>query len=194
MSRVRSLSCALLATLAWGQRHVLVAQGLGGSWQGKVTRDNSASTFSIGLELYGERGAINYPSLGCAGTLAFIKADATTFWYRETITSGKEKCKVDGVIQMRAHPLGDPTRWVWRWDGGGMTARGVVRGSGGRVPGPQDPCIDECRRRLDDKVKLARKLFESTGSAHYHDTKWLNETLAAARSEYDACLAICKKP
>lgn len=49
--------------------------------------------------------------------------------------------------------------------------------------------IKECKKRLRDKVTLAKKLFNSKGSEHYRDTKWLNDTMTSARNEYDACIA-----
>jgi len=53
-------------------------------------------------------------------------------------------------------------------------------------------CIGECQRRLRDKVKICDDLFNSPGSVYYHNTAWHTTCLANARSEYDACIAICK--
>ena len=106
------------------------AGGLGGSWEGKVTQDNPPETYPMEMNLYGNVGNINYPSLGCGGNLEFIRTDGKVYWYREHITFGKDKCIDGGTIQMRRHALGDDTYWDWRWGGGGASARGVVRGSG----------------------------------------------------------------
>ena len=107
------------------------AEGLGGSWEGNVTQNGDPpSTYTMEMELYGKTGSIHYPSLGCSGTLEFIRTDGTSFWYRERITSGKDKCIDGGIIQLRRHALGGATNWEWRWDGGGVTVRGVVHGSG----------------------------------------------------------------
>jgi hypothetical protein len=119
-----------LVVLAVGTSSRSVAQGLGGSWEGQVTQDRPPSTYPMEMELYGRVGTINYPSFGCGGRLEFMRTDGTTYWYRETLTSGLDKCIDGGVIQLSRHPLGDANSWVWRWDGGGVTVRGVIRGSG----------------------------------------------------------------
>jgi hypothetical protein len=106
------------------------AAGLGGSWEGKVTQDEPPSTYPMEMNLYGDVGNINYPSLGCGGNLEFIRTDGKSYWYREHLTFGKDKCIDGGMIQMRRHALGDDTFWDWRWEGGGATVRGVIRGGG----------------------------------------------------------------
>lgn len=106
------------------------AAGLGGSWEGQVTQSNPPSTFPMEMNLFGNVGNINYPSLHCGGNLQFIRTDGTSFWYREHLTSGKDKCIDGGTIQLRRHPLGDNTAWDWQWEGGGVSVRGVIRGSG----------------------------------------------------------------
>lgn len=120
-----ALVAALLAINAY-------AEGLGGSWEGKVTQDNPSSTYPMEMNLYGEKGNINYPSLSCGGNLEFVRTDGKSYWYREHLTYGKDKCIDGGMIQMHRHALGDDTYWDWRWDGGGATVRGVIRGSGVR--------------------------------------------------------------
>jgi hypothetical protein len=110
------------------------AAGLGGTWQGNVTQDNPNSTYPMEMELYGEKGSINYPSLRCGGTLQFVRSDGMVYWYREALTFGKDKCIDGGTVEMRPHPV-DKSAWIWRWDGGGTTARGVLRGSG--TPNPR---------------------------------------------------------
>ncbi len=106
------------------------AAGLGGSWEGQVTQNDPPSTYTMEMNLYGNVGNVNYPSLGCGGNLEFIRTDGTSFWYREHLAFGKDKCIDDGIIQMRRHPLGDDTTWDWRWEGGGVSVRGLIRGSG----------------------------------------------------------------
>lgn len=82
------------------------------------------------MQLYGARGSIRYPSLGCGGNLELIRVDGKAAWYRENLTSGKDKCIDGGTVQMRPHALGDPNSWDWRWEGSGVTVRGVLSGSG----------------------------------------------------------------
>ena len=105
------------------------AAGLGGTWEGQVTQDDPSVTYPIELNLYGNVGNVNYPSVPCGGNLEFIRTDGTSFWYRERITFGKDKC-LDGIVKLSRHALGDNTAWEWRWEGGQASARGVLRGSG----------------------------------------------------------------
>lgn len=106
------------------------AAGLGGSWDGQVTQDEPPSSYPMEMQLYGNVGNINYPTLGCGGNLEFIRTDGTTFWYREYLTHGVDQCIDGGIIQLRRHALGDSATWEWRWEGQGVTVRGVVSGSG----------------------------------------------------------------
>ena len=106
------------------------AVGLGGSWEGQVTQNDPPSTYSMEMNLYGNVGNINYPSLRCGGNLEFIKTDGTSFWYQEHLTFGKDKYINGGIIQLRRNPLGDDTTWDWRWEDGGISVRGLIHGSG----------------------------------------------------------------
>ena len=56
-------------------------------------------------------GTINYPTLGCAGELTRIGASETFIEYRETLTSGADKCPSGAFVSLRA--AGD--RWVYNW-------------------------------------------------------------------------------
>jgi hypothetical protein len=57
---------------------------------------------------------------------------------------------------------------------------------------PKDPaCVAECQRRLRDKTNEYEAIFNSAGSVYYKNTVWLNEVLASARTEFDACLSTC---
>jgi hypothetical protein len=53
-------------------------------------------------------------------------------------------------------------------------------------------CMTECNQRFKDKVAICDKLFESTGSAYYHDTAWHKTCLDNARTEFDTCKSMCK--
>ena len=106
------------------------AAGIGGSWEGEVTQNDPPSNYPMEMNLYGNNGNTNYPSLRCGGNLEFIRTDGTSYWYREYLTFGKDKCIDGGIIQLRRMALGDSTNWDWRWEGGGVSVRGVVHGSG----------------------------------------------------------------
>jgi hypothetical protein len=82
------------------------------------------------MELYGSVGSINYPSSQCGGKLDFLRKEGKTFFYRETIQFGKDRCIDGGTVQIEPSPYNDPNSWNWRWDGSGVTVRGVLQGSG----------------------------------------------------------------
>ena len=111
-----------------------IGAGLGGTWSGIVTQSEPNTTYAVEMELYGMLGSINYPSLKCGGKLEFLREEGKIFFYRETLTFGKDRCIDGGTVQISPHPLGDSTLWNWRWDGGGVSVRGVIKGSGTRKP------------------------------------------------------------
>jgi hypothetical protein len=53
-------------------------------------------------------------------------------------------------------------------------------------------CQSECNQRLKEKTGICDAEFRSAGSAHQGNTKTHQACLAAAKNEYDACLAVCK--
>ncbi len=124
------IATILNALLVFCQTNLTPKGGLGGSWEGNVTQSDTSLTFAMEMILYGNVGSINYPSLGCGGNLEFVKTDGTSYWYKEHLTFGKDKCIDGGSIQMRRNALGDDTYWDWRWEKGNVIVRGVVRGTG----------------------------------------------------------------
>ena len=126
ISRIRfaaAVACCFIATSA-------LAEGLGGSFAGEVTQNEPPQTFPMEMNLYGSIGNISYPTLRCAGNLVFLRSDGTAYWYRETITHGREACIDGGTIEIRPHALGGSTNWEWRWSKDDIVVRGVVRGAG----------------------------------------------------------------
>jgi CubicO group peptidase (beta-lactamase class C family) len=87
-----------------------------GRWAGTgVEVDGFGSPLEISrieLEFDGSgNGTIDYPTLGCAGSLKRLRAAGNLFEYRETLTTGIDKCPSGGVVSLRA--VGD--RWVYNW-------------------------------------------------------------------------------
>ena len=106
------------------------AEGLGGTWEGQVTQNDPPLDYPMEMNLYGNKGNTNYPSIPCGGNLEYLRTDGRSFWYREHITSGMDKCIDGGIIQLQRLRPGDNTTWDWRWEGGGIITRGVIHGSG----------------------------------------------------------------
>ncbi len=57
---------------------------------------------------------------------------------------------------------------------------------------PASDCVKDCQRRHQDKVKICDDLFNSPGSAYYHNTQWHRDCLDQAKTEFDNCLSTCK--
>ena len=62
----------------------------------------------------------------------------------------------------------------------------------GRLHLAQATCVPECQRRLTDRTRLCQVTFESTGSAHYHNTATHRTCLENARTEFDNCRSLCR--
>jgi CubicO group peptidase (beta-lactamase class C family) len=81
--------------------------GLQVDWLG-----NPLAVPRIALEFNADGAAtISYPSLGCAGTLTRLNYSGDSIVYRETLTTGADKCLSGGVVTLRAS--GD--RWIYGW-------------------------------------------------------------------------------
>ena len=77
------------------------AAGLGGTWSGQVKQNDPPATFPVEMQLSGDTGKIDYASLGCGGTLAFLRSDGAHHWYREHISYGRDRCIDGGQIEMQ---------------------------------------------------------------------------------------------
>ena len=123
-----------LITLLLTTTIVAYAAGLGGTLSGNVTQSNPNTTFAVEIEFYGATGSINYPSLKCGGKIQLVGEDGKTFTYRENITYGNDHCYDGGTIQITPSPYGDPRSWNFRWEGSGVSVRGVLSGSVAKNP------------------------------------------------------------
>jgi hypothetical protein len=80
-----------------------------GVWSGaglQVTPAGTQSQWTVSVHLDGKGGQIDYPSLGCGGTLTALKSGV----YRETITYGRN-CLTGGTVTII--PMGDKAAWFW---------------------------------------------------------------------------------
>lgn len=101
------------------------AQGLKGVCSGTVKQDKPAISYGVTLQLDGSTGTVDYGSAGCSGTLTFIRKDGNTYWYRESISYGRDKCIDGGTMQLTL--LGDAI--IWYWSGNGSAASGTLSGN-----------------------------------------------------------------
>lgn len=102
----------------------LMAQTLEGSCSGTATQNEPNISFDVSMQLNGKSGSIEYPTLGCSGSLSFIKTEGSTYWYREHITYGTDKCIDGGIIQIIL--IGNSISWYWYE--GDATASGTLYG------------------------------------------------------------------
>jgi hypothetical protein len=101
------------------------AEGLSGRWSGTV-QQSGADPYSVTMELSGSQGSVDYPQLGCGGTLTMISSGGSSFSYRESITYGQKKCIDGGIIRVTADSSG--TTLDWNWSGSGITASATLNG------------------------------------------------------------------
>ncbi len=106
------------------------AAGLCGSWSGIVSQQDPAASSPVEMQLYGNGGNTAYPSAGCGGRLEFLRTDGTSYWYREQISYGADKCTDGGMIEMRPDASGANASWSWTWTGSAAVVAGVLRGAG----------------------------------------------------------------
>lgn len=52
-------------------------------------------------------------------------------------------------------------------------------------------CLDDCGKRLRSNIEKCNVLFEHGGSSYRKNTRWHNECVSKARSEFDNCRAFC---
>jgi hypothetical protein len=100
-------------------------QTLSGQWCGEADQDGPGdyrSRWSATLVLNGPAGRMDYPSLGCGGTLTFERAEGRVDFYRERIDYGGERCIDGGLIGVQS--LDASVRW--EWNGSGATATAVL--------------------------------------------------------------------
>jgi hypothetical protein len=101
------------------------AQTLFGRWCGEADQigpGSFRSQWAANLVLEGPTGRMDYPSLGCGGTLAFERVEGSIALYRERIDYGHGRCIDSGLIGIEA--LGATIRW--QWNGSGATANAVL--------------------------------------------------------------------
>ena len=121
------LAVALVLMALFCQANAVHAQAnvssIFGIWRGQGHQSPAGSAgadWSILMSIEKGGGSIEYPSLGCGGTLAEISNDGTSAQFREHITHmGKSGCVDGGLITVNL----SKGALAWAWTG---TDRGTV--------------------------------------------------------------------
>ncbi len=155
-----------------------------GKWSGNAKQWGAKTpdyAVEMGLDPSGS-GSIGYPGLECGGTLTFIRKEDGSFFYRERITYGKEKC-IDGGT-LRLTPRDDKLEWYWF--GGPLSARALLtkeKAPANSVPEPP-PCLSCTAAYERDNKECAMKFSDLKVRAKCRD-----DVLTALRK----CFAECKR-
>ncbi len=117
-----------------------------GNWSGSVNQPGYGS-FLVTMKLSGvDGGSVDYPSLGCGGSLSFTGERNGSFYYTARITYGKNKC-INGRVKVR--PSGDAV--YYEWSDGKSKASGTLRmASANSIPEQQSPSGQNAKGRRTD--------------------------------------------
>jgi Family of unknown function (DUF5675) len=70
-----------------------LAQNYYGTWRGNATQPGGATqNWSVVMTLNKNNYSIDFPSLGCGGTLSYIRKDGNAYIFSEGLTYGTTKC------------------------------------------------------------------------------------------------------
>ncbi len=75
-------------------------------------------SYPMKLRLSGFKGSADYPSLGCGGTLDFLRYEGEASVYREHLTYGKTKCIDGGIVTVEPQE----SSVLWKWSDGKTSA------------------------------------------------------------------------
>jgi hypothetical protein len=78
---------------------------LRGEWAGTAYQTDSENTWAMKLTVKGRGYSVEYPALQCSGRWRLLRLSRTRAVFRETITSGADKCAQGGrVVLERLNP------------------------------------------------------------------------------------------
>jgi len=86
----------------------------------------AGADWSIAMTVSDSGASIDYPSLGCGGSLTQISIDDSSAEYRESITYGQDKCVDGGTITIRFFKGNLSWVWVGQADGQPYNAVAVL--------------------------------------------------------------------
>lgn len=120
------VACGFFAALLFAS--IVQAQNLAGEWSGLVYQTGPGDhreSYHAEMILNGSSGSMDYPELHCGGQLTFLNKKENIYYYRESITYGRDKCIDGGMIAVE--PSGNSVQWAWNITG--VTVTGVLTGS-----------------------------------------------------------------
>lgn len=103
-----------IAPIFQNRRCVVNVPGLAGTWGGtgrQTPAGPSGSDYPVVMTIGSGGGKIDYPSLGCGGSLSLVSGNPTSAQYRENITYGK--CINGGAVSVNLFR----GRLSWSWSG-----------------------------------------------------------------------------
>jgi hypothetical protein len=108
---------------------VVNATGLNGIWTGSGHQSPAGAAgadWAIAMTIGDGAASIDYPSLGCGGSLTQISWDESSAEYRENIAYGQDKCIDGGGITVRFFKGNLSWTWVGQADGQPYNAVAVL--------------------------------------------------------------------
>lgn len=105
------------------------APTLTGTWVGSGHQSpagDAGADWSIAMTIGDGSGSIDYPSLGCGGSLSQTSRDDSSAEFHESITYGQDKCIDGGDITVRFFKKKLSWTWVGRADGRPYNAVAVL--------------------------------------------------------------------
>jgi hypothetical protein len=108
---------------------VVNVPSLNGTWTGSGHQSPAGATgadWSISMTIGDGGASIDYPSLGCGGSLTELFRDDTAAEYRESITYGREACIDGGSISVRFFRGNLSWTWVGQAQGQSYNAIAVL--------------------------------------------------------------------
>jgi hypothetical protein len=158
------------------------AQSLAGYWTGMVGQQRSASltayeSYPASMRLDGNgQGFIDYPTLGCGGTLTYVWSSGSSIAYRERITRRARLCLDNGTVIVA--PRGNALHWSWT--GAGYLAEGTLFGQTRELDRNCDACT---RIQLHDAEACGR-----SGNMFAQ-----NRCLQRVSDVWHGCTAACRR-
>ncbi len=110
------------------RKHGARDDSLAGEWSGTVYQigpGEKTSGYPAKMILNGDSGSMDYHTLQCGGRLTFLNKKGNVYYFRESLTYGRNKCIDDGIVAVE--PGENSVQWAW--NGSGVSVSGQLVGS-----------------------------------------------------------------